>query len=154
MLPKEIIKRFMKPGQLEREFLNYLKKSNASINQDKTIASQVLYDSKYDIANNTKRLSFFTGTVDPTLTNIDTGSFVRPESENFLIYAIRLYVCTNGAKVPNNAIIERGGSDFTPAVNNSFFSFVCNSVQYLKNVPFVDFQSTNVASNNRVYFIT
>lgn len=80
MLPIQIERRFAHPKRLQKEFLNYLKESNAPINQSKSIASNILYHAK-DISLQ-KNISFFTGTYISTDTNI-VGNFVRPESEHF-----------------------------------------------------------------------
>ena len=146
MLPKEIIRRFLNPGALEKEFINYLEKSKAPINQDKTIATQVLYDARPTGVGETS-VTLFTGNYNQAQTNIDTGSYVRPESEHFLIYGIRFYVANDTNDV-DQATWLRGEYNQLPSINNSVFSLVCNSVQYLKNVPIDQFNQDLIASEN------
>jgi hypothetical protein len=143
MLPKEIIKRFLHPGQMEKDFMNYLKKSKAKVNQDKTLATNVLYHA-VPVVTGDVQAQFFTGQYINTNTNIDGGSFVRPESEHFLIYAIRLY---NGdAAQPIDSNYTRGGNSSSTGLSNAVVSLVCNSVQELKNVPLDQFDTDLYAS--------
>lgn len=145
MLNKEMISRFINPGQTERNFLNYLKESKAKISQSKTIAKQVLNNSKYAGAVNT--VTFFTGEPVPVETNV-TGSFERPESEHFLIYGIRFYSTSKDFRIVNANPFVRGYTDLTPQINNAIVNVECNSIRVLKNVPMDKFSFVNTSSNN------
>ena len=124
MLPLTIQKRLASPGKLENEFLNFLRKANAPIDQSKTIAYQVLTDSKLTGGQN--NVEFFTGDFVQNRTNID-GSYIRPSSEHFLIYGIRGYYnddvppldLTNFkssiSAVPSNLAINEFSSEIFPA---------------------------------------
>ena len=141
MLPLEMATRLKYPGKIEEAFLNYLKKSGASINQSKTIASQILYHQK--IIEGLNSVSFFTGTSTDQDTNIN-GGFVRPESEHFLIYAIRVSLAERGV-IPNTAdtVYSPGvlGSVVTDAfiVEKANLSITVNSLRVLKNLPLTEF---------------
>lgn len=145
MLPKEIIKRINNPGGFEEEFINYLKVSKAPINQDKTIAYQVLSDAR-PVPVGSSVVKYFTGTFNQVNTNIQTGSYVRPESEHFLIYGIRAYYGIGAT--PDLVTWSRGGWIGSGAFYNSVINLVCNSVQYLKNVPVDQFEPDTDASEN------
>jgi hypothetical protein len=152
MLPLSIEKRISQPGLLERQFLNYLRMANAPIDQSKSIAYEVLFDVKESTARN--NVEFFTGQLDQSLTNI-RGSYVRPQSEHFLIYAIRGYrLNENSTQIPgggftNNEIPMLKG--FTSETNvadkpvtpfqNSYLSISVNSVRMLKKVPLSEFDN-------------
>lgn len=141
-----MISRFINPGQTERNFLNYLKESKAKISQSKTIAKQVLNNSKYAAAVNT--VTFFTGEPVPVETNV-TGSFERPESEHFLIYGIRFYSSKKDFRtIPTSSVFQRGDTDLTPEINNAIVNVECNSIRVLKNVPMDKFSFVNTSSNN------
>ena len=94
MLPDAIRRRFANPGELEKQFLSYLDAAGLEVNQSKTIAQVDYYDQKAITQDVTQ---FFNGTFNPALTNIQGASFVRPESEHVVIYAIRISTNVGGA---------------------------------------------------------
>jgi len=146
MLNKMMLSRFLKPGEMERNFLNYLKESKAKISQSKTIAKQVLNNSKY--ANGINTVNFFVGEPVPVETNV-TGSFERPESEHFLIYGIRFYSGTGDFRtIPTATQFNRGQTYLNPQVNNAVVNVECNSIRVLKNVPIDKFNNENTSSND------
>jgi hypothetical protein len=148
MLPEEIEARIKAPGKLEKAFLQYLQDAKCNIDQSKTIATQVLYHQVE--LNGQSAVDFFTGNLDTANTNI-VGSFVRPQSEHFVIYAIRIY---QGSGSPS--IYLPGYDQFDPVINpaysNSYFSLQVNSVRVLKNVPVTEFDTENT-NNYRGYFL-
>lgn len=147
MLPLSIQKRFAQPGKLEAEFLNYLRKANAPIDQSKTIAYEVLYHG-LDVSNQSS-VDFFTGALVQNQTNI-RGSFVRPQSEHFVIYGIRGYQYLNPEGPLQNFCIPwvKGftATRFTEDVSecsivNAQMSVQVNSVRMLKYVPLTEFDN-------------
>jgi len=145
MLPVEIAARLKFPGRIEKAFLNYLEKSGAKVNQSKTIASQILYHQKETLGQNS--VDFFTGQSIGDDTNIN-GSFIRPESEHFVIYAIKCYLTDNGGTPTADRVYENGilgNALLVDAVNlNAVFSLTVNSVRLLKNVPLTEFDALSV----------
>jgi hypothetical protein len=159
MLPLQIQKRLASPGKLENEFLTYLRKANAPIDQSKTIAYQVLYDTKETTEEST--VDLFTGTFNQALTNIE-GSYIRPASEHFLIYGIRGYYNENiTIPLTNNALPMRRG--FTNTINltpqqtapyqNSQLSIQVNSVRLNKYIPLTEFDNTETAGSRGTMFL-
>jgi len=159
MLPLQIQKRLASPGKLENEFLNYLRKANAPIDQSKTIAYNVLYDTKETTGEST--VDLFTGSFNQALTNIE-GSYIRPASEHFLIYGIRGYYQENIAiPLTNNALPMNRG--FTNLLNfnetnqqpyaNSQLSIQVNSVRLNKYLPLTEFDNTETAGNRGTMYL-
>lgn len=155
MLPLQIQKRLASPGKLENEFLTFLRKANAPIDQSKTIAYQVLYDTKKTSGESTVEL--FTGEFNQELTNIE-GSFIRPASEHFLIYGIRGYFADN---VPDPLLAgalplvrgftntENFDNGTTPPLMNSQMSIQINSVRLNKYIPLSEFDNSETAGATR-----
>lgn len=133
MLPEAIRKRFAAPGQIEREFLGYLEEAGLEINQSKTIASVVYYHQQVVTADNTP---FFNGTFDDANTNIQGSSFVRPESEHFVIYAIRVSSNVGGTS-PSEAFYVPGLSGVA-ALSNSTMTINNNKVTDLNVYPLAE----------------
>jgi hypothetical protein len=159
MLPLQIQKRLASPGKLENEFLNYLRKANAPIDQSKTIAYNVLYDTKETTEEST--VDLFTGTFNQALTNIE-GSYIRPASEHFLIYGIRGYVATKvDLPLTNNALpMVRGFTNSNNFVEgtiqpyvNAQLSLQVNSVRLNKYIPLTEFDNTETAGNRGTMFL-
>jgi len=146
MLPLSIQKRFAQPGKLEQEFLNYLRKANAPIDQSKTIAYEVLYHGLN--VTGQSQADFFTGALVQNQTNI-RGSFVRPQSEHFVIYGIRGYEFNQEEEVTNFCVPwEKGftATDFTGPKSdctlvNAQLSIMINSVRMLKYIPLTEFDN-------------
>lgn len=136
MLPVQIEKRFKFPKQLQKEFINYLRVSGAKISQDKTIASQVLYHSK--AVGVTTSETFFNGAFSSDATNI-VGQFIRPESEHFVIYGIRMYT-SNVAGTASEQIWTRGlGTIVRDNLRSAYISIDVNGLRVLKNFPTAEF---------------
>lgn len=129
MLPLSIQNRFKNPGSLEKHFINFLQKAGLEISNSKTIASQTLYNQVNTGAN--LNSSFFTdGQPDLTNSNI-VGSFVRPQSEHFVVYAIRIFFGSS------DVLAE---TDWEPGLNNvigknATMTITNNSEVELKNYP-------------------
>ena len=145
MIPIQIQKRFANPGDLERNFMNYIDKANLVVSASKTIALQCLYDCKS--VNNFQSVDFFTGNFDPLRTNIE-GDFVRPSSEHFLIYGIMASVArpsdadsANGKFqwIKGFTTAQRFGDTPEVPFQNALVSIEVNSVRYLKFIPTTEF---------------
>lgn len=141
MLKKQMIQQFLNPGKIQKGFIKYMEASKANINQDKSIAYQVLNDSKS--LSGLRVVDFFTGTNNPQATNIE-GDFVRPESEHLLIYKIRLY----SGNSPLPAVAWSRGAQPTPPFQNAVIDVYSNGVRMLKNIPISDFFQDNISSIN------
>ncbi len=145
MLPLSIQKRFSQPAKLERDFLNYLRRANAPVDQSKTIAYEVLYHGLGVGGQNT--VDFFTGALVQNQTNI-RGSFVRPQSEHFVIYAVRGYQAQPDEVTNFNIQWQKGftTSDFTTdtpiaELVGAQMSVLINSVRMMKYVPLTEFDN-------------
>lgn len=147
MLPLSIQKRFAQPGKLEAEFLNYLRQANAPIDQSKTIAYEVLYHG-LDVSNQSS-VDFFTGALTQNQTNI-RGSFVRPQSEHFVIYGIRGYQYQNAEGPVSNFCVPWAKGFVTTSFSddasdcslvNAQMSVQVNSVRMLKYIPLTEFDN-------------
>jgi len=132
MLPLDLIRRFREPKEFEKMFINYLEKAGAKIENNKTIAPQILYHAKATLTA-VKRFTFFEGELDPSATNITGNSFVRPTSEHFLITEIRL--SRGNADIASESTYQRGQVDFNDVINNAVMTLTCNGVVCLKNMP-------------------
>jgi len=149
MLPLSIEKRISQPGLLERQFLNYLREANAPIDQSKSIAYEVLFDVKKSTAQNNVEL--FTGQLDQAYTNI-RGTYVRPQSEHFLIYGIRGYKEDDTIEQPfvplANIPMQKGFSSNDGFVDKpvapyslATLSISVNSVRMSKKIPLTEFDN-------------
>ena len=130
MLPEAIRKRFANPGDLEREFLNYLEEAGLEINQSKTIA-QVNYYHQQAVTQDV--VQFFNNNYTAALTNIEGNSFVRPESEHVVIYAIRVSSNVGGAS-PDGVFYTPGILGNGP-LDNAVISINNNKVTDLNVYP-------------------
>lgn len=143
MLPLETEYRILNPGAIENAFINYLSKSGAKIDMDKTIAQVNLYHQKEITGLNT--VNFFTGDFVAQDTNIEGSSFIRPMSEHFVIVAIKLWLSETNVSEPayelpfypgiiDNQAFPGTLQDLTAAV----LSMEVNGVRYLKNLPIAE----------------
>lgn len=155
MLPIEIAQRLKFPGQIEKAFLQYLKRAKLSIDQSKTIASQNLYHRKSITGLNT--VQFFTGQYDQNETNVPTGSFLRPASEHFVIYGIKLSAVFTNLPITNVAqqVFTGGITDSFTLVSSevqklvqSQMNLVVNGIQVLKNMPLSE-SVANITTENQ-----
>jgi len=149
MLPLSIEKRISQPGILERQFLNYLRMANAPIDQSKSIAYEVLYHTVETEGRN--NVEFFTGQLDQAYTNI-RGSFVRPQSEHFLIYGLRGYKQDDSIEQPYtptaNIPLVKGftsatylGDKAISPYSNSYLSIQVNSIRMPRKIPLMEFDN-------------
>jgi hypothetical protein len=152
MLPLSIEKRISQPGILERQFLNYLRMANAPIDQSKSIAYEVLYHTVE--TTNRNNVEFFTGQLDQAFTNI-RGSFVRPQSEHFLIYGLRGYREDGTVEQPftpaSNVPLTKGFTsqsayaDVTMSpYSNATLSIQVNSIRMARKIPLLEFDNEMV----------
>ena len=160
MIPIQIQKRFANPGDLERNFMNYIDKANLVVSASKTIALQCLYDCKS--VNNFQSVDFFTGAYDPLRPNIE-GDFVRPSSEHFLIYGIMASYAEKTSDADSADGKFNWVKGFTtsqrfadlPAnpLQNAQVSIEVNSVRYLKFVPTTEFDGELGTKMNGYMFL-
>lgn len=130
MLPQEIRRRFKNPGDIELEFLDYLKAAKLPIDNSKSIASVSYYDAK-----NTNGAGVFTFFGSSPLvsanTNVPGNNFVRPASEHAVIYAIRIESAAADVAVATFVPGDSGDA----ALNKSVFTLTNNGVIEEKNFP-------------------
>jgi len=140
MLPLETEYRILNPGVIENAFINYLNKSGAKIDMDKSIASVNLYHQKEITGLNT--VEFFTGDFIAQNTNIEGSSFIRPMSEHFVIVALKISLSETAESEPafeveyapgviENPILGGSAAQLSKAVLN----MEVNGIRYLKNLP-------------------
>lgn len=147
MLPNSILNRFKRPAQMEEDFIKYLQAAGARIDNSKTIASVSYYHQLDGVLSN--NLSFFTGTRVQGDTNL--ASFVRPQSEHALIYAIKLWQGDNGGVTIFDSNWTAGSSD--SVLQNCQFSITNNSEVELKNYPVTDFQNDLTTKDQGTIFL-
>lgn len=141
MLPIQILKRFSRPGSIEKQFLNYLDKAKLNIDNSKTIA----YISYYDQLRLSTAgvVNFFQGQADQFRTNVG-NSFTRPQSEHAFIYAIRFW--TGDSENPIASVWSEGASN--AEIQNSRITITNNNVVVLKNYPMTDFLNSLTTKDN------
>lgn len=152
MIPNAIEKRLANPSQLEKDFLNYLRMSNAPIQESKTISFDILYHQK-DFTNLAVN-ELFTGEFIQANTNIEGNSFVRPNSEHFLIFGMGGYVSDklgagtgqwNKGFTSDLAFTDAPEGIFT----NATLDFLNNGIKVLKDMPLTEFDNENLGGNDR-----
>lgn len=140
MLPLETEYRIFNPGVIENAFINYLKKSGAKIDIDKTIATVHLYHQKEITGLNV--VEFFTGDFIAQNTNIEGSSFLRPMTEHFVITAIKISLGETAVSEPAYeveyapGVIENpilGGS--AAQISKAVMTMEVNGIVRLKNLP-------------------
>jgi len=131
MLPLSIQNRFKNPGALEKHFIAYLQKAGLEISNSKTISSQALYH-QVNVGGSLVN-TFFTGTLTTGETNIE-GSFVRPQSEHFVIYGIRIFEGIDSSVIDTNWV----AGITTAEIENGNFTITNNSEVELKNYPMTE----------------
>lgn len=139
MLPLETEFRLLNPGAIETAFINYLKKSKAKIDQDKTIASVHLYHQKEITGLNT--VEFFTGDFIAQNTNIEGSSFIRPMSEHFVITQLKIFIGETPESEPafevnyTPGIIDNLAVSGIAQLTKATLNMEVNGIRYLKNLP-------------------
>lgn len=88
LIPSLVLQHLSNPAHLESLFVNYIKKAGLRIDASKTIAG-VAYYHKVQFALNATNIKMFSGAYDAAATNMPGNSFIRPQSEHILIWAIR-----------------------------------------------------------------
>lgn len=131
-LTQSTISQIKNPGKLQEQFIKYLEAAGLPIDNSKTIAAVALYDQR--VIAGTLVTKFFTGTFNPASTNV-VGSFVRPQSEHFMITHMRWAEGSNATI--NNTNWSQGAS--SPETKNSRISVLNNSEQELKKYPLLEF---------------
>ena len=115
--------------------MHYLKVNKAAYLNAKTIAS-VSYYHQVGLDAKTNAV-FFDGVFAPSETNL-VGSFVRPQSEHSLIYAIRYFTGDIGSGDLFESTWDEGNGKIN-SIQNATFTITNNGVVVLKNYPMTDF---------------
>lgn len=148
MLPLSIQNRFKRPGQMEREFMNYLKEANLTFDNSKTIASVEYYHQAVVVGNS--NINFFTGNFNANDTNL-VGSFVRPQSEHAVIYGIRVHSGAS-ATLEQTAWVPGYGIAALRAVNGKT-TITNNSEVELKNFPSTAWLNTLTTKDDGLFLL-
>ena len=160
MLPIQIERRLEQPKKLERDFINYLLSANCPIDNSKTIATNVLYHGL--VGSGSSVMQFFTGAFVENQTNI-VGQFIRPQSEHFLIYGIRVYWASEAPEVPGTFQTDwqRGFSNTTPnaaltgdpVLTNATIDITTNGVLQIKALPLTEFNNDLTTKDRGTCFL-
>lgn len=153
MLPLAIETRLSQPAMIENNLINYFTLAQLPINQSKSIAYQSLYHQK-NVGGRTQA-QFFTGTFENENTNIDTGSFVRPQSEHFLIYGIKVWDAVytppeGGTNFPQllkgaySADNNAGAGEIDASIANATYDVIINGIRVIKAMPLIYHDNTLV----------
>lgn len=95
-LPSLVASVLKNPAQLEQQVVNYFRKADYSINNEKTVAGTAYYHF-LSVAGATQ-VEFFQGsTTDQS--NVPGNNFTRPQSEHQLVYGIRIESVVEAAPV-------------------------------------------------------
>jgi len=145
LIPSLVLQSLQNPAHVQQLFINYIKKANLTITNSKTIAT-VAYFHKRAFTVGQTSTTFFSGAFDSTETNVPGNSFVRPESEHFLIWAIR--VECNIASLKNSVWIP--GVNLTGFLNNTVMTLTTNSEVKLKKFPLSEALSDLTVRDNGI----
>lgn len=130
LIPNLVLQHLSNPAHIETLFIKYIEKAGLRIDASKTIAG-VAYFHKQEWPLNTRSLSYFNGDFDSDLTNMPGNSFIRPQSEHTLIWAMRVEDANSGDPLT---------SFYTPGLSSAFlrnceFTITTNSEVKIKDFP-------------------
>jgi hypothetical protein len=149
LIPSLVLQHLQNPERVEKLFIQYILEADLTISASKTIAGVAYFDKKA-IVTGTTSLSFFKENFNNTLTNIPGGSFIRPESEHLLIWAIRWESVTVLAGIePTVAPYEPGLGGNTWLINSEF-TVTTNSDVKIKQYPLSEALSDLTVRDNGV----
>ncbi len=131
LIPSLVIQHLQNPARIEEMFINYIKEANLTIDASKTIAGVAYYHKLQATAGSTS-LSFFKGTYVETQTNMPGNSFIRPQSEHLLIWAIRWEYAISATVSDNVWTPGVSGSSW---LNNLEMTITTNSEVKIKEFP-------------------
>lgn len=130
LIPSLVLQSLQNPKHIQELFINYIKKANLTITNSKTIAT-VAYFHKRQFVVGQNGAVFFSGAFSDRETNVPGNSFVRPESEHFLIWGIRIETNTSAIKgVQWNPGVTSSGFMY-----NTYMTLTTNSEVKLKKFP-------------------
>lgn len=132
LIPSLVLQHLSNPAHIEELFVKYIEKAGLRIDSSKTI-SGVAYFHKQKFPAGATSLKYFSGTYDSQLTNMPGNSFIRPQSEHTLIWAVRLE-SVNGALSPLD-LIWVPGVNSDNFLNNLLMTITTNSEVKIKNFP-------------------
>jgi len=89
LIPSLVLQHLQNPAQIEKLFLQYIEKAGLRVDNSKTIAG-IAYYHKQQFTAAASSLKYFTGTFNENQTNMPGNSFIRPQSEHSLIWAVRV----------------------------------------------------------------
>jgi len=148
MLKKETLLRIKNPGAVEKMFINYLNKTGYKVDNSKTIATQVLYDTQQ--IGGLTNVKFFTENFVSANNNLPGNSFIRPSSEHFIIYAIMVETSDDGNTPLTTNVYNRGLLPF-PDLENGTMTIVNNGLVELRECPLTEFDGDSTATNQRAW---
>lgn len=130
LIPSLVLQHLSNPANIENLFIQYIKKAGLTITNSKTIAGVGYFHKKNFVAGQ-NAATFFTGAFSPLETNLPGNGFIRPESEHFLIWGMR--VETNVVALRDAVWVP--GVDSSAFLYNTLATLTTNSEVKLKKFP-------------------
>lgn len=83
-----LMARMENPTAFRDALIEYFASNGAKVTQNKIVADNIIYDQRVGVGSN--NITFFDGTFNADNTNIQGGSYVRPDGEHFLVLGMRV----------------------------------------------------------------
>jgi len=123
-----------------KDVINIFRENGLSINQEKTLADQIVYDTVRLAPLATGNFTFFSGAPDLVRTNLT--NFNKPESEHSFIYGVRILVA-DSATIAGVTFFSPPGFLSESYLDDAKFTLNVNGVQVLKKIPTSDFNASD-----------
>ncbi len=131
LIPSLVLQHLQNPAKIEELFVQYIKKANLTIDSSKTIAGVAYYHKVQAVVGATS-MQFFKGTYNADETNMPGNSFIRPQSEHLLIWAIRWETAASATLTDN---VWLPGVTISGWANNTEMTITTNSDVKIKDFP-------------------
>jgi hypothetical protein len=132
LIPSLVLQHLSNPANIEELFIKYIERAGLRIDSSKTIAGVAFYHKRQFAAAATSQ-KFFSGTYINAETNMPGNSFIRPQSEHVLIWAIRVETAT-GADL-FDLIWLPGSGNGSNFMQNTNMTVTTNSEVKIKSYP-------------------
>jgi hypothetical protein len=132
LIPSLVLQHLSNPANIEELFIKYIEKAGLRIDSSKTIAGVAYYHKKQFTAS-ASSAQFFSGTYVNAETNMPGNSFIRPQSEHVLIWAMRVETAP-GADLFDLAWLPGAGNGSTFMLNTNM-TITTNSEVKIKSYP-------------------
>ena len=147
LIPSLVIQHLQNPARIEELFIKYIKAAELTIDSSKTIAG-IAYYHKRQFVTGQLSVEFFKGDFDSSLTNMPGNSFIRPQSEHSLIWAIRWESVLDQSVTDN---IWLPGVTVSAFLNNLEMTITTNSEVKIKEIPLSEALSDLTVRDDGVY---